>query len=112
MNVEEEAIRERLHGALNESDIRLAVLIVQSFKNLLDMLDQQRPRTLEALLDFARGMQEPDSPARKDRYAVRAAMIDYTERALRESRARERRLFYGLTGLPEESSSGSANGAA
>jgi hypothetical protein len=30
MNVEEEVIRERLHGALDESDIRLAVLITRS----------------------------------------------------------------------------------
>jgi hypothetical protein len=110
MDLKEEAIRERLHGALSESDTRLAVLIVQSFKNLLDMLDEQNPQTLEALLDFARGLQKPDSPARKDRYAVRAALIDYVEYALRESRARERRLFYGLTGLPEESSSASAGG--
>jgi hypothetical protein len=110
MDFSEEAIRERLRGALRESDTRLAVLIVQSAKNLLDMLDEQNPQTLEVLLDFARGLEKPGRSIRADRYAVRVALIDYVEHALLESRARERRLFYALTGLPEESSSDPAGG--
>jgi hypothetical protein len=110
MDLSEVAIRERLRGALRESDTRLAVLIVRSTKNLLDMLDEQSSQTLEVLLDFAKGLEKPGRGVREDRYAVRVALIEYAEHALLESRARERRLFYALTGLPEESSSDSAGG--
>jgi hypothetical protein len=111
MDLSEEAIRERLRGALRESDTRLAVLIVQSANNLLDMLDEQNPQTLEVLLDFASGLEKPGRSVREDRYAVRLALMKYVEHALLESRARERRLFYALTGLPEESSSDSGGTA-
>jgi hypothetical protein len=98
MYIDDEAIRARLAGSLDERSVRIAVLIVQSFKNMMDMIDEQSPETLESLLDFARQMQRPDSPARKDRYAVRAAMIEYTEYALRQSEERERRLVAAITG--------------
>jgi hypothetical protein len=102
MEVNENVIRDRLSHVLNERDTRLAVLIVQSFKNSMDMLDQQSPATIEALLAFARDMQKPDSPALKSRHGVRAALIQYAEHALAESRKRERRLLYGLTGVEDD----------
>jgi hypothetical protein len=98
--MDEDAIQRKLRAGrvLKERDIRIACLIVQSFRNMMDMIDQQSPAVIEALLDFAVDMQEPDSPARRDRYAVRAALIQYGERALRQSRAREDQLFYAITG--------------
>lgn len=105
--MDEDAIQEKLRTgrALKERDIRMACLIVQSFRNMMDMIDQQSPAVIEALLDFAEEMQEPDSPARKDRYAVRTALIQYFERALRQSRAREDQLFYGITGFEDSETS-------
>ena len=73
--------------------------IAQNFRNMMDMIDEQSPAVIEALLDFAEDMQEPDSPARKDRYVVRAALIQYVEHAL-QSRAREHRLFGCSTASP------------
>jgi hypothetical protein len=105
--MDEDVIQKKLRTGhvLKERDVRMACLIVQSFRNMMDMIDQQSPAVIEALLDFAEDMQEPDSPARKDRYAVRSALIQYFERALRQSRAREDQLFYGITGFkgPETS---------
>jgi hypothetical protein len=98
MYIEDEAIRTRLAGSLDERSVRMAVLIIHSFKNMMDMIDEQSPETLESLLDFAQQMQLPDSPARKDRYAVRAAMIEYITYALRQSEERERRLVAAITG--------------
>jgi hypothetical protein len=80
---------------LKENDARIACLIVQSFRLMMDMIDKQSPAVIEALLDFAEDMHEPDSPDRKDRNAAKTALIQYVEHALRESRARECRLFHG-----------------
>jgi hypothetical protein len=93
--MDENETRKKLRACrvLKDNDARIACLIVQSFRLMIDMIDKQSPAVIEALLDFAEDMQEPDIPARKDRSAVKAALIQYVEHALRVSRAREHRSF-------------------
>jgi hypothetical protein len=90
-----------IKSALSERDTRVAVLIVESIRNSLDLLDEQSPTVLEAMLDIGREHQRAGAFP-KHRRELREAFIKYVEeQALKEARARERRLFQGITGLEE-----------
>jgi hypothetical protein len=86
---------------LSERDTRVACLIVEGMRNLLDLLDQQSPSVLEALIDHAKDLQRPGK-APAHRYSLREELRKYTEDALKEARARERRLLRSITGLAED----------
>jgi hypothetical protein len=96
-------LQTKLHidHALSERDTRVACLIVEGIRNLLDLLDQQSPSVLEALIDHAKDLQRPGK-APTHRYGLREELRKYTEDALKEARARERRLLRSITGLAED----------
>ena len=90
-----------IKSALSERDTRVAVLIVESIRNALDLLDEQSPTVLEAMLELGKESQRAGTFP-KHRRELREAFIKYVEeQALKEARARERRLFQGITGLEE-----------
>ena len=90
-----------IKSALSERDTRVAVLIVESIRNALDMLDQQSPAVIEAMLELGKELQQMGTFP-KHRRELGEAFIKYVEEhALKEAHARERRLFHGITGLEE-----------
>lgn len=91
----------RIKAALKERSVRVACLIAESIRNALGLLEEQPPEVIEAMLE---GAKEADRTGAlpKHRHALRQEIIKYMENyALKEARARERRLFEGITGLEE-----------
>jgi hypothetical protein len=90
-------LQTQLKQALSDRDTRVAVLISEAIRNALDLLDEQSPTVIEAMIAVAKEV-EPQRP--KHRAGVRQAIIEYAEEyCLKEARARERRLFQGITGV-------------
>lgn len=89
----------RIKSALSERDTRVAVLISENIRNAFDLLDEQSPTVIEAMLEYAK---EAERGRPKHRAALRQAMMKYAEEySLKEAKARERRLFQGITGVEE-----------
>jgi hypothetical protein len=99
--MDDETIRRRLVAALGERHARTAFGIGACIRSALDVLDEQPPSVIEALIDEARDLQKPGSSAPRHRYKVRAAIIEYCEERLQTARELERELFRGITGLDE-----------
>jgi hypothetical protein len=70
-------------------------------RNLFDLLEEQSPSVIEALIEYTKDAQRPGK-APKHRQALRAALIEWAQQSLREAQDRERRLLHGITGLEEE----------
>ena len=91
----------QIKSALSERDTRVAVLVDESLRLALDLLDVQPPTVLEAIVSLAKERQRTGNFP-KHRREVREALIKYAEEVcLKEAYARERRLFQGITGLEE-----------
>jgi hypothetical protein len=95
-------LQTQLHikSALKERSVRVACLIAESIKNALDLLDEQPPDVIEAMLE---GAKEADRSGTlpKHRHELRVAILKYMEDySLKEAHAKER-LFKGITGLEE-----------
>jgi hypothetical protein len=86
----------QIDAALKENHIRSASHIVEIIKRSMDLIDEQPPPVLESLIDFCCELQRKDSFP-KERVGVRAAFVEYCKEALKESRKREHRLYYGIT---------------
>jgi len=87
----------RAKYALKERDARIAELIVHSVWNVLDLIDEQSPSVLEALIDYTKDLEKPGgNPAWSS--IVKHALLQHLDCALRESRSREHELFRALTG--------------
>jgi hypothetical protein len=90
----------QIKSALKERSVRMACLIAESIRNALDLLDEQTPDVIEAMLE---GAKEADRSGTlpKHRHELRVAILKYMENhALREAHTRQR-LFQGITGLDE-----------
>jgi hypothetical protein len=94
-------MQRHIQAALSERDSRVACLIVEGMRNLFDLLEEQSPSVIEALIEHTKDAQRPGK-APKQRQALRAALIEWAQQSLREAQERERRLFQGITGLDEE----------
>lgn len=80
----------------------MAVLVGERLRLALDLLDEQPPTVLEAIVSLAKERQRTGNFP-KHRREVREALIKYAEEVcLKEAHARERRLFQGITGLEED----------
>jgi hypothetical protein len=91
----------RIKAALKERSVRMACLISESIRHALDLLDEQPPDVIEAMLDGAKEAHRIGGLP-KHRQDLRIAILKYMEdHALKEARARERRLFHGITGIEE-----------
>ena len=96
-------VKLRVSRALRERNARVACLIFESIRTALDLLDQQSPAVIEALIEHAKDVQRTGYGVLKGpRHDVRQALIEYGEAALEEARARERRWLEGITGEPAE----------
>lgn len=90
-----------IKSALSERSTRVACLIAESIRNALDLLDEQSPDVIEAMLEHHKE-EHRKGGLPKHRHDLRVAILKYIEDdALKEARARERRLFQGITGLEE-----------
>jgi hypothetical protein len=96
-------LQTQLHikSALKDRSVRVACLIAESIRNALDLLDEQPPDVIEAMLEAAKEAERAGGLP-KQRAALRVEILKYAEDySLKEARARERRLFQGITGLDE-----------
>jgi hypothetical protein len=94
-------IQRGIQAALSERDNRVACLIVEGMGSLFDLLEEQSPSVIEALIEHVKNLERPGKGL-KQRHVLRAALIEWGQQSLREAQARERRLFQGITGLDEE----------
>jgi hypothetical protein len=92
----------RNEHARKERDARFAGLMVEHAQTWASMVDEHSPAVLEAMIDYLKDLQKPDSGAPKRRQKLRAALIEYGEHALGEARRREDKLYYALTGETEK----------
>jgi hypothetical protein len=90
-----------IKSTLSERDTRVAVLIVESIRNALDLLDEQSPTVLEAMLELGKESQRAGTFPKHRRELREAFIRCVEEQALKEACARERRLFQGIKGLEE-----------
>lgn len=93
-------VKLRIGTALSERATRVAVLIVESIHLGVDLIDEQPTAVIEAIRDHVEQIirDDPKSPRRE----FRAAMLGYCKHALEEAGKRERRLYHGITGVPEQ----------
>jgi len=98
MLADDETIRRRLVAALGERHARAAFGIAACIRSGLDVLDEQPPAVIEAMIEAARELQKSSSNAPEHRYRIRAAFIEYAEERLRVARRQEIELFRGITG--------------
>jgi hypothetical protein len=97
-------IKLRIGYALSDRLAPLVSAIQQNIVNSTRMIDDLPSTAIEALLEFSRQQHREDQPRDelgKAYKKVRAAYLEYGEIALREAKARERRLLYGITGFSE-----------
>jgi hypothetical protein len=98
----QDKLQTQIKSALSEHSTRVACLIAESIRNALDLLDEQSPDVIEAMLEHAKEA-ERQGRAPKHRHDLRVAIFKYMEdHALKDARAREHRLFQGITGLEVE----------
>ena len=92
-------VKQHIHTALADRSTRVGVLIVQGIANSIDLIEEQPTAVIEAVSEHADKLlrEEPKSPRRE----IREAFKNYCQHVLEEATARERRLYYGLTGVPE-----------
>jgi len=85
--------------ALSDRDTRVAILIGESLRLALDLLDEQPPTVIEAIVSLSKERQRTGNFP-KHRRELREALIKYAEEVCwKGARDRERRLFHGITGL-------------
>jgi serine/threonine protein kinase HipA of HipAB toxin-antitoxin module len=88
---------QRIKSALTERDTRVAVLISGGVKASLDMIDEQSPAVLEAMLNIGKEKLR-DKGYLLHRRGLAAEYMRYLEQALKQATAREHRLLHGITG--------------
>jgi hypothetical protein len=86
----------RVQAALKDRNARVASLFVKNVSNAMDLITEQCPAVLEALIGYIDDLQQHPAPPRRQR--VRAAIREYVEDVLREEREREDQLQRGITG--------------
>jgi hypothetical protein len=99
MGEADQRVKQHIHTALGERSTRVGVLIVQGIANSIDLIEEQPTAVIEAVGEHADKLlrEEPKSPRRE----IREAFKNYCQHVLVEAKARERWLYYGLTGVPE-----------
>ena len=102
MTLRNDQVKLRVSHALRERNTRVACLIFESVRTALDLLDEQSPAVIEALIERTKDVQRTGYGLLEGpRHDLREALIRYAEAALEEARARERRLLEGITGEPD-----------
>ena len=73
-----EELKRYIDGAMHNRNARVAILVCESLKNDLDLIDNQPPCTLAAMIEYYKQMQLSGN-AQKHRHKLRAALIEYLE---------------------------------
>jgi hypothetical protein len=86
-----------IRHALGQRSTRVAVLIVENIKNLVELIEEQPSAVVEALIDHSIELNraERDTPKRQ----MRECYIKWCETVLEEAKRRERRLLQGIMGI-------------
>jgi hypothetical protein len=92
----EHITKSQINSALGQKATRVAVLIVESIHLGVDLIDEQPPAVDEALVEHFEKIIREDQKSL--RCPLRKCLLEYTKKALIESRMRENRLYYGITG--------------
>ena len=92
-------VKQHIHTALSDRSTRVGVLIVEGIANSIDLIEEQPTAVIEAVSEHADKLlrEEPKSPRRE----IREAFKKYCQHVLEAAKTRERRLYHGLTGVPE-----------
>jgi hypothetical protein len=91
--------KQRIEKALRDRDVRMACHIVDAVQHLLDLVEDQPPQVIEAMLDHlgetstATGHRVP-----LWRKNLREGLLVAGEGAIREAREREDSLYRAVTG--------------
>ena len=98
-----ERIRRDIDLAVRSREARVAILIGDSIRNTLDIIDEQPAAVLEVLIERGKRLHQSGN-APKHRHGLRIALIEYLEQRLQEAREREHQLAQAITGadLPIE----------
>lgn len=89
--------RRQINEALKEFHVRSACAIFEAFRGIADLIDEQPPAVLEALVEFGREWHRTGRGP-KHRDGVRYLLLEYVEQRLAEAKKREQRLLEGITG--------------
>jgi hypothetical protein len=92
----EDLTKLQISAALGQQATRVAVLIVESIHLGIDLIDEQQPVIVEALVEHMEKQAREDQGS--SRRSLRLCLLEYGKRALAEARTRESRLYYGITG--------------
>lgn len=89
--------------AVRSREARVAILIGDSVRNALDIIDEQPAAVLEVLIERGKRLHLSGN-APKHRHGLRIVLIEYLEQRLQEAREREHQLAQAITGadLPIE----------
>jgi hypothetical protein len=91
--------KQRIEQAIKDRDVRTACHIVDAVQHLLDLVEDQPPGVIEAMLDHVREMQRATGhrvpPWRKK---LREGILAAGEAAVSEARKREDSLYRAITG--------------
>ena len=77
--------------------VRVSILVGESIRNALDLVDHQPATVIEAMIEQAKQLQSSGN-APKHRYKLRAAVIEYLEERLHEAHEWECGLAQAITG--------------
>jgi hypothetical protein len=91
-----EKLKRNIDEAMENRDARVAILIGESIRNALDLLDHQPACVLGAMIERHKQIQLSGN-APKHRYRLRAALIEYAEERLRDTQEWERHFTQALT---------------
>ena len=86
----------RIGQALSEHHTRQAILIVESLLCGIELIREQSPAVIEALIEYGNEVLDDQQEVR--RREIVKALIAYGKEALVEARRRESRLLSAITG--------------
>jgi hypothetical protein len=86
-----------IRAALEQRNTRVAVLIVESILLGFDLLDEQPPAVIQALIDHVKDSLKREG-VRAKRRELWEACLTYADEALANAKQKERTLLHGITG--------------
>jgi hypothetical protein len=90
--------KQRIEQALKERDVRTACHIVDAVQHLLDLIEDQPPQVIEAILDYVRELQRTTGHrVPRWRKKLREGILATGEEVIREAREREDSLYRAIT---------------
>ncbi|MBO0758640.1 MAG: hypothetical protein J2P54_22565 [Bradyrhizobiaceae bacterium] len=88
----------RVQYVLKERDARVACSIVETLRNVADIIDHSPTPVLEGIINYIKAIQKGREEGPPHRMVIRDAIMQYTAEALNRQLRMERQLYYGITG--------------